>query len=187
MPKILLEKEINLKKVLDFAAERHKGQKRDNGDEYIVHPIRVTKIVDKFKGRFSDNRMILLAASLLHDTLEDTYTSYRELKENFGEEVASTVLELTTAKTRAKMIGKGIYLAEKMRYMTSYALTIKLADRLDNVCDLKSSSKEKRDRIVKDTSFILNYLEKYREFTRPQREIINEIKKQLEILKSDNA
>ena len=180
MAKIQLEKPIDLQKVLEFATEKHKGQKRDGGKDYIVHPIRVAEIVDKYKAKDSKNREVLLAAALLHDTLEDTYTSYRELAENFGDAVASLVQELTTAKYASKTIGKGLYLAEKMQYMTNYALTIKLADRLDNVNDLLGCSFEKQARIVKETYFILDYLIKRRALTTSQQMLTTEIKKSLE-------
>ncbi len=179
MPKIELEKEIDLETVLKFATEKHKGQKRDNGDEYISHPIRVAKLVDEYKAKYSKNREVLVAAALLHDTLEDTYTSYRELSEKFGDVVASIVLELSTAKYGSKLIGKARYLAEKMQMMTNYALTIKLADRYDNICDLESTSNEKRIRTIDDTKFIVAYLEKERKLTKTQQLFVNIIKEKI--------
>lgn len=184
MAKIQLEKPIDLEEVLRFATKKHKGQKRDNGDDYIVHPIRVAKIVDEFKAKNSKNREILIAAALLHDTLEDTYTSYRELEETFGQEVASFVQELTSAKYCSKLISKKLYLAEKMQMMTSYALTIKLADRYDNVRDLRGTSKEKQKRTIEDTRFILEYLAKRRTLTDSQRKLSAAIKKELDILEN---
>ena len=182
MPKIELEKPIDLDEVLKFATEKHKGQKRDDGKDYIVHPIRVAKLVDEYKAKYSQNREVIVAAALLHDTLEDTYTSYRELKEKFGEVVASIVQELTTAKYGSKMIGKGLYLAEKMQMMTNYALTIKLADRYDNLCDLDKCSENKIKRTINDTEYILDYLEKRRNFTKSQQIFIKLIKSKLEEL-----
>ena len=180
MAKIFLEKPIDLQKVLEFATEKHKGQKRDGGKDYIIHPMRVAEIVDKYKAKDSQNREVLIAAALLHDTLEDTYTSYREIAENFGEAVASIVQELTTAKYAAKSAGKGLYLAEKMQYMTNYALTIKLADRLDNVNDLLGCSVEKQARVIKETYYILDYLTKRRALTLPQQQLVKEIKTTLD-------
>lgn len=187
MEKIELDKPIDLKKVLEFATQKHKGQIRDDGTEYITHPIRVAKLVDKYKGQYSKNREVLIAAALLHDTLEDTYTSARELKDNFGIMVASIVQELTTAPYVPKIIGKGLYLAEKMQMMTNYALTIKLADRLDNLCDLDKCTTQKIVRTVNDTLFILDYLEKRRTFTKSQAELSQAIKAQLDILQSTPA
>ena len=180
MEKIILDKPINLDEVLEFAKVKHAGQKRDNGDDYIVHPIRVAKIVDYYKGQYSKNREVLLAASLLHDTLEDTYTSFLELRDHFGIEVASLVEELTNASYSSKIIGKGLYLAEKMQMMTNYALIIKLADRLDNVRDLEFTSKDKKQRIISDTQFILNYLPEHRELTGSQTKLCAEIKKAID-------
>ena len=165
MSKIELEKDIDLNEVLEFAKEKHKGQKRDSGEDYIVHPIRVAKLVDTYKAQFSKNREVLIAAARLHDTLEDTYTSYRELTERFGIVVASLVQELTTAKYASKMKSKAKYLAEKMTNMTSYALLIKLADRYDNICDLSGTSIDKRTRTINDTKYIIDYLIKNRELT----------------------
>ena len=180
MAKIELDKDVDLNEVINFATEKHKGQKRDDGREYITHPLRVAKIVDDVKGQFSSNRKVLFAAAVLHDTLEDTYTSYRELEENFGEIVASIVQELTTAKYGSKMIGKGLYLAEKMQMMTNYALTIKLADRYDNLCDLSNCTEEKQKRTIDDTKYILDYLEKRRTFTKSQQTLTSLIKEKLE-------
>ena len=175
MPEIKLDKEIDLDKVLEFATEKHKGQKRDDGNEYIVHPIRVAQLVDEYKAKFSKNRSVLIASALLHDTLEDTYTSYRELRDNFGEYVASLVLELTTAKVACNFRGKAVYLAEKMTTMTSYALTIKLADRYDNICDMKNTNPEKKKRTLNDTRFILKYLSENREITSKTQKIFIEM------------
>lgn len=186
MPKIELTKPINLNEVLQFATQKHMGQKRDDGRDYIIHPMRVAKIVDKYKGQYSSNREILLAAALLHDTLEDTDTSYKELREKFGEVVASLVVELTTAKYSCQYIGKAQYLAEKMQMMTNYALTIKLADRLDNVSDLANTSEQKKQRTINDTYYILSYLEKHRTYTSAQNQIANEIKKKLKELTGEN-
>ena len=181
MTKILLDIDLDLNKVLEFAKEKHKGQKRDDGREYITHPMRVAKLVDDYKGKTSSNRKILFAAALLHDTLEDTYTSYKELVNNFGEVVASLVLELTTAKYACHYIGKAQYLAEKMEHMTSYALTIKLADRLDNLMDLSGCSQEKQEKMINDTIYILSHLEKNRNLTKPQQELSKAIKEQISL------
>ena len=179
MPKIELDREIDLEEVLRFATEKHKGQKRDDGRDYITHPIRVAKIVEKFKAGTSINKNVLIAGALLHDTLEDTYTSYKELCDKFGEVVGSLVLELTNADYCCKLVGKALYLAEKMQYMTNYALFIKLADRYDNICDLNTKP-EKKIRTIKDTYYILDYLEKHRSMTKSQLKLVSAIKEKLE-------
>lgn len=182
MTKIMLDKDLDLNNVLEFAKEKHKGQKRDDGREYITHPIRVAKLVDDYKGKYSSNRKILFAAAILHDTLEDTNTSYKELVDNFGEVVASLVLELTTAKYACHYIGKAQYLAEKMEHMTSYALTIKLADRLDNISDLAGCKPEKKEKMINDTIYIMSYLEKNRKLTKSQKALSSAIKEKINVL-----
>lgn len=185
MPRILLNKSIDLYEVYMFAEEKHKGQKRDNGTDYITHPVHVANIVKKVKGD-SQNLDILLSAALLHDVLEDTYTSFKEIEKNFGKEVASIVVELTTAPYVPKMIGKATYLAQKMEHMTNYALLIKFADRYDNLCDLKKTTQEKRIKTIKDTEYILDYLSTRRKYTSSQQKLVDMIKKQIKILKNED-
>lgn len=103
-------------KAINFADKKHKGTLRDDGTPYITHPLKVAEFVKKFK--VSKNASMLYMAAVLHDTLEDTYTSYRELCETFSEEVASIVMELSTAKFAPLWIsggegGKAEYLAKK--------------------------------------------------------------------------
>ncbi|MGN1213167.1 MAG: HD domain-containing protein [Christensenellales bacterium] len=185
MPKIQLKKPIDVNQVYLFAKAKHEGQKRDNGADYISHPVSVAKIIKEVKGD-SKNIDILVAAALLHDTLEDTYTSYRELEENFGKEIASIVMELTTAPFVPKMIGKAKYLATKMENMTNYALLIKFADRYNNLCDLNGTTQEKRQRTISDTEYILNYLSSRRTYTTSQQKLVDLIQKQINELKNED-
>ena len=84
-----------IKKAFLFAQEKHKNQRRKNGKPYITHPLNVLDKIIKYKK--SHNIDTLIISALLHDTLEDTNTTYYELVNNFGQEVASLVLELTTS------------------------------------------------------------------------------------------
>lgn len=118
--------------VLSFATKKHENQIRKfNGEPYINHPIRVATIVREFT---TDPDII--AAALLHDTLEDTDTTFNEIKEQFNDYIAHLVLELTSDKDQIKLIGKTKYLLEKMNHLSNDALLVKLADRLDNISDL---------------------------------------------------
>lgn len=168
-------------KVLKFAKKKHKNTKRDDGSPYILHPMRVAELVKNNKR--SKNQAMLYKAALLHDTLEDTYTSYRELKEKFTEDVASLVMELSTAKLAILYTGNGEksdYLSKKMLNMSNYALYIKLCDRLDNITDLNGCEKSKQDQIVNDTKVILNFLKKNRKFTESQQKIVVLLEKEIE-------
>lgn len=185
MEKLIDEKKIDeqifeLKDVLSFAYKKHAGQMRDDGKPYITHPLRVAELVAKYKK--SKNIKLLMSAALLHDTLEDTYTSPKELYDFFGKnsQIPSLVVELTTAKYVPKLIGKAQYLAQKMTAMTSYALVIKLCDRLDNISDLKGCSVEKQNRTLLDTRYIIDYLKTHRELTNTHLKIIEDIEKILQ-------
>lgn len=178
-----VDDELNIDEVLAFARERHKGQFRNDGTEYINHPIRVSDIVAKYKP--SSNANILKAGSLLHDVLEDTYTSYRELKDRFGLVVASLVMEVTSSDFVSKMVGKQVYLAHKMQYMSSYALVIKLADRLDNLNDVDFMPAEKIKKTFFDTIYMINYIETKRILTESQKNLVQAIRERLIILNQE--
>lgn len=165
---------------IKFADKKHKGIMRDDGTPYIYHPLRVARFVQEYK--VSKNAAMLFMAAVLHDTIEDTYTSYRELCDKFGEETASIVMELSTAKFAPLWIGKGgkaEYLSKKMENMTNYALLIKLCDRLDNVCTLMGCSEKKINKTISDTYIMLDYIKKVRELTASQKRVIEEIEKKL--------
>ena len=164
--------------VLNFAKQKHLGQFRKDGvTPYINHPIMVAELVKKYKK--SRNIDAIVAAALLHDTLEDTYTSYRELEDNFGEMVASMVMEVTTASYMPHLVGKGNYLKHKMIDMSNYSLCIKLADRLANLIDAKTLPEDKKQKLIFDTYEIIEYLEEKRELTVAQVDLIGAIKQEL--------
>lgn len=172
-----IDDELDIEAIVQFAKEKHAGQTRADGSPYVNHPIRVSEIVAKYKP--SSNSNILKAGAILHDVLEDTYTSYRELIDKFGIVVASLVMEVTSSDFVSKMVGKQIYLAHKMRYMSSYALVIKLADRLDNLTDVKALKLEKIQKTFFDTIYMLNYIETKRNLTNPQQNLVNAIRARL--------
>lgn len=145
-----------LERVEEFIKEKHQGQvRRGSGEPYYHHPERVAATVS----RYTDQPVMIMAA-LLHDTLEDTDTTEKDIEElsaPHGKEVLSLVKELTSFKDDPiyKEFGKAEYLARKMSRMSKSALLIKLADRLDNVSDLESNPKEWSTRYAKETEVIL--------------------------------
>ncbi len=139
-----------------FATKKHKGQiRRNSGESYIEHPLRVSRIV----GKYTKNTDLIICA-LLHDTIEDTTATYLELKENFGENVANIVLSLTNDKKEITRVGKTKYLLKKMNNLNNGALLVKLADRLDNVSDLSTGSSKWSYKYAKQTKHILDNLNK---------------------------
>ncbi len=165
----------------NFAKEKHSGQIRKLQNEpYFNHVERVSKILKENKKSHAINELV--AAALLHDTLENTNTNEKELADNFGELITSIVKELTTNKEETKKVGKDNYLAEKMsdpKKMSSWALAIKLADRLDNVSDLHKGTKEFRERYVNETNHILRTLEEKRKLTYTQQNLVQKIKEKI--------
>jgi (p)ppGpp synthase/HD superfamily hydrolase len=153
---------------LRFATEKHDGQfRRGTNLPYITHPVAVSYVVIQTKQ--SKHLLELATAAILHDVLEDTETSFTDLAVRFTPLVASLVHELTSDDREIARVGKREYMKAKMKGMSSYALVIKLADRLHNVSDNPTQ------KMVRDTMDILVYLEYVRKLTAPQKGLVNRI------------
>ncbi|MEE9575975.1 MAG: bifunctional (p)ppGpp synthetase/guanosine-3',5'-bis(diphosphate) 3'-pyrophosphohydrolase [Gemmatimonadota bacterium] len=134
-----------------YAADKHAGQKRRSGEEFIRHCVEVAKILSEI---YLDT--VSIAASLLHDVVEDTGTPIEEIREEFGEEIATIVAGLT--KISRFRFGS---LAEQQvenyrRLLLSMAkdtrvIIVKLADRLHNMRTLEHLPDEKRRRVALET------------------------------------
>ena len=112
----------------------------------------------------------------LHDTLEDTDTTYEEIKEYFGIDVANYVKELTNDDKIKHDMGKSNYLKLKMLFMSPLAFKVKLCDRLDNVKDLvNSNSSQFMSRYINETLEIFNFLIFNRELDDEEYELVREI------------
>jgi len=170
---------IQTKQTLGYAKKAHSGQARSSGEPYIEHPKRVAELIRKYKK--SHNLDALIRAAYLHDTIEDTDTTFEDLERMFGGLVASLVKELTSDKEKIAEIGKSEYLSQKMANMSSWALVIKLADRVDNVSDIATAkTPEWRKKYKKQTLEILRRLEKDRKLTRSHKILIKLIKNKLD-------
>lgn len=117
-----------------FAAEKHKHQKRkgSDGQPYINHPLEVADLLVEVGG-VDDTDVI--AAGLLHDTVEDCGVTYPEIEERFGKTVADYVRELTDDKSLPKDERKRLQI-EHAPHLTHGAKQIKLADKISNVNDI---------------------------------------------------
>ena len=127
-------KEINLiEKAIEFTKKAHEQQFRKSGDPYYYHPIEVAKILTEIK---LDNSSI--ACGLLHDTVEDTNATLKDIKNNFGEEIANLVDGLTKINQYSLKVNN-LKLGENYRKLLLAAsndlrvILIKLADRLHNM------------------------------------------------------
>lgn len=163
---------------MKFAKKAHKGQTRSDGTPYIEHPARVSDLVGNL-----DNSRKTRAAALLHDTIEDTDTSYEDIKSKFGKKVAKSVRSLTSDKAKIELMGKGPYLAAKMVDMNDRTLAVKLADRVDNTSDLRTAkSPEWAQKYKEETQHILNHLEANRDLNDTHKSLIKKIKKNLKTI-----
>lgn len=176
-------KQYILESSLEFAKKAHAGQQRSGGLPYIVHPITVAQSVQKYKGD-SKNINALKDAAHLHDTVEDTEVTIDQIRELFGDMVASLVQELTSDSEAIQTQGKKVYLATKMEKMSSYGLVIKLADRLDNVQDIATAkTPEWRQKYKAETEYIISHLENNRYLSNTHKNIISDIRNKLNSVK----
>jgi len=147
-----------LQKAIEFAAVAHRGQvRKGDGRPYIMHPLSVMNRVQTMKK--SINAYLLATAAILHDVVEDCGVTLETIAKEFGYYVAGLVEELTLDKDKYETIGKTKYLCQELTKMSSYALAIKLCDRLDNVEDMSSMSEAFRMKYAHETIEILNYVE----------------------------
>lgn len=125
-----------LRQALQFATIKHKGQTY-NGQPYIIHPIATVGVL----ASVCPQDEALLAAGYLHDTLEDTKTTYKELKKAFNQDIADLVLEVTKDKDK-----------NFPNLKTDRGLMLKVADRMANV----SSATNNQD-VVKRAKLFRKY------------------------------
>ena len=123
----------DVKKAYDYADYLHRGQLRQSGEPYIIHPLHVAAILAEMH---ADRDTI--CAALLHDTLEDTNTTYKEIEENFNHEVAKLVDGVTKISKMHFSSREEQDLANTRKIVTSLTqdvriIIIKLADRLHNM------------------------------------------------------
>lgn len=144
-----------LKSAFEFAQEVHKDQTRDEGTPYFAHPFRIAMYLAEDMNVGNDK---VIAAALLHDTIEDGKNISRSvLEEKFGEEVARNVSLLTKKeKATGKVLSKVEY-QKRLESAPKDVKRIKIADRLDNLRSLHlSPKKDKIPRYIEDTR--ANYL-----------------------------
>ena len=127
-----------ISKAIDFASIAHEGQYRRIANPppipYIVHPLTIA--INLIKHNCSDE---VVAAAILHDTIEDTKITYEQIEQNFGREVADLVSYVTELdKTHLWEERKGRYI-EHLKSAPLDAIFISCADKLDNIRSLKKS------------------------------------------------
>jgi guanosine-3',5'-bis(diphosphate) 3'-pyrophosphohydrolase len=121
-------------KAAQFAAHKHRYQKRKdkNKTPYINHPLEVARVLNE-EGSVADPW--ILAAALLHDTIEDTETTYDELRGQFGARIADIVAEVTDTKFLGKRTRKQLQ-SVKAGHASAAAQQVKIADKICNLRDI---------------------------------------------------
>ncbi len=163
-----------IRKSYEFASEKHFGQKRLTGEDYIIHPLNVAYILTRIKADFET-----LSAALLHDVVEDCNVSLEEIENEFGPNIESLVdgvtkiSKLNFSHDNESVINNQrkilVGLSEDVR-----VIIIKLADRLNNMQTLYVHSEAKQKKIARETLDILTPI--------AGRLGINSIKQELEEL-----
>ena len=140
-----------IKKAFEFCVKAHEGQKRVSHEDYYIHPFNVSKIIVSL-GMDSQS----IAASLLHDVVEDTEFSVDDIKREFGEDVALLV-DGVTKIARLNFSTKEQQQAESLRKMLIAmgqdirVIIIKLADRLHNMRTIDAMPEQKQRDISLET------------------------------------
>jgi guanosine-3',5'-bis(diphosphate) 3'-pyrophosphohydrolase len=140
-----------LERAFVFASEAHEGQQRRSGEDFILHPLGVARILAEL-GRDDTT----LAAALAHDVVEDTPATIEEVRSEFGEDVA-TLVEGVTKLTRIQFQSREQAQAENYRKMVMAmaedyrVILIKLADRLHNMRTIEYLGKQKQLQKARET------------------------------------
>ena len=150
-----------VRRAFDFANEAHKNVRRRSGEPYMLHPIAVAQIVVDDIGLGYKS----ISAALLHDVVEDTDYTVDDLRERFGDKVASLVDGLTKIKTvldnedKTHLSARSLQAENFKRILLTLnddprVVLIKLADRLHNCRTIEFMPEHKRDKILSETMFI---------------------------------
>src|SRR5664279_3761607 len=133
----MTERYADLLAAISFAATKHSRQRRKDVDAspYINHPLQLAHVLAT-EGGVTDVETLM--AAVLHDTVEDTLTTYEELAGAFGETVATAVMEVTDDKKLAPAVRKERQV-DHAPHLSERAALVKLADKTSNLRDIASS------------------------------------------------
>jgi len=147
------EDQENIRAAFELAAKAHQTQRRKSGEPYITHPIEVARICVEEIG-LGPTAVI---CALLHDVVEDTHISLKEIHDQFGDKIARIVDGLTkldglhdSESPQAENLSKVL----KAMLFDVRVVLIKMADRLHNLRTIKSMAQHKQLKIAAETSFI---------------------------------
>lgn len=145
-----LEEQLLISRAFTFSQQAHAGQQRKNGEPYFNHVFETARILATMHADATT-----ISAGLLHDLLEDTPVTIEDLRNEFGNEIA-TLVEGVTKLGHLKYQGTARHAESLRKFFIASAhdirvVVIKLADRLHNVSTLAHVQPEKQHRIALET------------------------------------
>ena len=143
--------EALIREAYAYGREMHKGQMRHSGEEYFQHPVSVAAILTEQQ---LDDATIITA--LLHDTIEDTQSTFDEIAEKFGGEIAELVdgvtkltnLQLSSSESKQAENFRKLFMAMSKDLRV---ILVKLADRLHNMRTIKFMRPDKQVQKARET------------------------------------
>ncbi len=140
-----------LRRAYEFSSEAHSTQKREEGSPYIGHPLFVASVLADMK-----MDVATISAALLHDTVEDTTTTVKDIKDKFGKEIAFLVESLTKLSRmefQTREEAQAEYFRKMLLAMSEdiRVILIKFADRLHNMRTLQHLPENRQQRIATET------------------------------------
>jgi len=133
-----MDKEIiEIFEAIKFASEKHKLQKRkdDAGTPYINHPLGVARNISFLNSLQGKEKTDTVIGALLHDTVEDTDTTFDEIEIRFSKEVADIVMEVTNRSDLDGDDSKAWEL-ERAKTLSLQASLIRISDKIENIKDI---------------------------------------------------
>ena len=143
--------ETLIRAAYEYGGRMHDGQFRQSGEPYFTHPVEVASILSEMR---LDDATIVTA--LLHDTIEDTKSTYGDIQTNFGAEIAEMVdgvtkltnLQLSSSETKQAENFRKLFMAMSKDLRV---ILVKLADRLHNMRTIKSMRTDKQAQKARET------------------------------------
>ncbi|UWQ97414.1 bifunctional (p)ppGpp synthetase/guanosine-3',5'-bis(diphosphate) 3'-pyrophosphohydrolase [Rhodobacteraceae bacterium M385] len=143
--------EALIRDAFDYGAQAHDGQTRHSGEPYFTHPVAVAALLTEQQ---LDDATIVTA--LLHDTIEDTRSTYKEVSDRFGPEIAE-LIDGVTKLTNLQLSNRESKQAENFRKLFMAmskdlrVILVKLADRLHNMRTIRHMRPEKQRQKAQET------------------------------------
>ncbi len=140
-----------IRRAYEYSARMHEGQKRKSGDPYFIHPVRVAEVITDLR---LDTQSV--CAGLLHDVVEDTLATTKDIEREFGTDIA-TLVDGVTKLSKINFTSKEDAQAENFRKMVVAmardirVLLVKLCDRVDNMRTLQFMKPDAQERIARET------------------------------------